>query len=331
LQAIKPGEAPEERPGDWFPALDDARVSEDKRRIKPLSVVDLVDAAKLDTNDRNFIVSLFQIPPEKRGGRLWERRWDIVSIALGNQWFIPALVAVADQTPEGSALEEFACEVLNVIEKYMCEENLEQARAGWVHYSRKDELSERYRKWFRVLFGDTVEGFFSFPSGRAVRMASDEEWEDTHDFVQVLFPGLEKSSSGYNTDLVLEGKTQAIVQNIAEFCPAIAYNFYLNIMYNGLRLIRFFGFKLTFVLINGNFFVALEDNRDSPLHRNNNHNCKRLTRLILALRMFGCYSLVEMLKDLLFGKEESCVSSFRDHDSLEYWRQAISDNVPSLM
>jgi hypothetical protein len=66
------------------------------------------------------------------------------------------------------------------------------------------------------------------------------------------------------------------------------------------------------------------DDPNSPLHKINNHNTLRATRLIEALKMFGYddFGLMkELTKDLLFTKH------YDGNPSQEYWLRAYGDTV----
>jgi hypothetical protein len=190
---------------------------------------------------------------------------------------------------------------IQVIERNI-ETNLPTAMAELNRFSRKNEFSGRHLNWIKFLAGDTVQGF-RYANCRAFREDSDANLEYHHDYVQVVFPSWSPSKHG-NKDLYIRDRAETW-KALHRECPILWLNIWLNMHLNTFRMLSFW--ELSFSFSQGR--VRLEDNPFSILHNNGDHNEKRVTRLIVALKLFECIDLLIILEELLktnYLTRESC-------------------------
>jgi hypothetical protein len=148
-----------------------------------------------------------------------------------------------------------------------------------------------------------------------------------------LFPSWGPSSVT-NKDLHIRDKVETWKALLRE-CPTLKRNIRLNLQLNTIRMLHFWKFKFAFIQDNpsklgaGIFirvFITLKDNLESPLHGSTDHNTLRATRVIEALKMFGCFSglLKIFAEGLLF-------THYRGHPSFQHWENAWRNrNIPDF-
>jgi hypothetical protein len=253
---------------------------------------------------------------------------EIAKVASAAKDLLIATAGVRDQSLARSRERAFADRMVQAVEQGI-HENIRTAMAELSRFPRISEFSPRELLWIKFLAGDTVQGF-RYENCQAFRMDSDSNLETKHDYVQVLFPSWAPSHFA-NPDLYIRDKVDLWKALVRE-CPTLALNINLNIQLNAIRMLHFWGFKFAFEedLLNvpstGRVFVVLKDNPNSPLHEDGDHNALRATRLIGALKMFGCFNgLLKIFAEGLLPKHYS------KHSSYQYWLRAWENsNIPNF-
>ncbi|MDR1907229.1 MAG: soluble NSF attachment family protein [Puniceicoccales bacterium] len=232
----------------------------------------------------------------------WEKMADVSSVtsltpqtiakeAFQKGDFLMATAALKDQSQTGSPEWKFANRILESVEQGI-REKLPTALKELNRFSEKNKFDARELKWIEFLAGKDVEGL-RYKNCQAFRNDTDNKLEGNHDYVQVVFPSWSPSRY-FNKDLYISRNVKTW-KALLKDCPNIRRNIQLNMQLNAIRMLHFWKFHFAF---QGDR-VILEDNSQSPLHEDGNHNTLRATRFIRALRMFRCRSLLNVFKILL--------------------------------
>ena len=144
-------------------------------------------------------------------------------------------------------------------------------------------FDKKEQTWIKFLMGEQIDDkSFRFNSCNEFRTASNNDLEKYHDFIQAVFPNLEKSSCE-NPDLYLNKnlkKWQDLMQDL-EIRLKIQENLRLNLI----RILTFFGFEVT--LGDSSKIIKLKAKTDGVAFKSGNHNGLRLTRVLICLKIFG--------------------------------------------
>lgn len=144
-------------------------------------------------------------------------------------------------------------------------------------------FDKREQNWIKFLSGEKIEDkSFLFKSCEEFRSADNNSLENNHDFIQVVFPSLEKS--GYaNQDLYLNKnlkKWQDLMQDLG-----LRLKIQKNLKLNLNCILTFFGFEVT--LGKDSEIIKLNANTDGVVFKPGDHNSLRLTRVLKSLKIFG--------------------------------------------
>ena len=161
-------------------------------------------------------------------------------------------------------------------------------------------FDKKEQTWIKFLMGEQIDDkSFRFNSCNEFRTASNNDLEGYHDFIQVVFPNLEKS--GYaNQDLYLNKnlkKWQDLMQDL-EIRLKIQENLRLNLI----RILTFFGFEVT--LGDSSEIIKLKAKTDGVAFKPGNHNGLRLTRVLICLKIFGLNREHQLIIDSINSNKE---------------------------
>ena len=179
-------------------------------------------------------------------------------------------------------------------------------------------FDKKEQTWIKFLMGEQIDDKnFLFKSCNEFRSASDNDLEGCHDFIQAVFPNLEKS--GYaNQDLYLNKnlkKWQDLMQDL-EIRLKIQKNLKLNLI----RILTFFGFEVT--LGDSSEIIKLTAKTDGVAFKPGNHNGLRLTRVLICLKIFGLNREYQLIIDSINSNKE-IMKSVKDDSTLktsyEFW------------
>ncbi|MDR1907231.1 MAG: hypothetical protein LBQ03_03395, partial [Puniceicoccales bacterium] len=250
---------------------------------------------------------------------------EIVEKAHGR--FLIATIVLKDQSRTGSPEWNFADHILQSVDQGI-REKLPMTLEELNKFPGKNKFSARELKWIEFLIGKDVEGL-RYKNCQAFRNDTDDNLEKNHDYVQTIFPSWSPSAYA-NTDLYISHKAETW-KALLSSCPNIRRNLWLNMQLNAIRMIHFWKFRFAFWQdVPGTScnrtFVVIEDNPQSPLHREGDHNTLRVTRLIGALTMFGSKGDAPLHEFL----EGTLPKHYRKSSSLQFWFSAW-EKTPSLI
>jgi hypothetical protein len=210
--------------------------------------------------------------------------------------------------------------------------NLSVAMAELDRFSRRNELRERQLSWVRFLAGGTVQGF-CYPNCRAFWDDTDSNLERNHDYIQVVFPNLSPGSA--NKDLYIRGNVETWSALHRE-CPTLWLNVQINMVISALRMLHFWGLRIAFPenverfmhnltveSFDGSDFphaITIIDNRGSVLHKERDHNRLRLSRMIIALQLFGCEDHKDKIGEYLRA-------NYPRDEAFNFWMRALRENT----
>lgn len=178
--------------------------------------------------------------------------------------------------------------------------------------------TERRENWIKILSGETIEnGVFRYKSGAEFRRDNDENLEKYHDFIQVFFPNYVMSRYA-NPDLNINACRELWEKVATEESQATIKRIQREMRLNFIRMLLFWGFSVELNIKTGNesqkcvyqpsdskeLFennsLHYLKNRDFTLEKiyfiandkewvngTDNHNRLRITRVLMALRIFG--------------------------------------------
>jgi hypothetical protein len=229
-----------------------------------------------------------------------------------------AAAALFDQSPQGSDGENLAVDtfafldgrIAAAVPMAMEELNRFPARGGFI---------EQELNWIKFLIGANAEGF-PYRNCMEFLLDSDSNLESKHNYVQIILPSLRPSAHA-NIGLHILHKINTWGDLLTQ-CLTARELIRLNMILNAIRMLRFWGFRFVFIRNNGRILIVLNDNPNSPLHRVGNHNRLRATRLMEALRMFGCFELADILRSLLSN------DNYRGDPSIPFWQDAYANTHP---
>lgn len=145
-----------------------------------------------------------------------------------------------------------------------------------------EKFNEREQNWIKFLLGEKIsDKSFLFKSCEEFRNSNNSDLERKHDFIQVVFPNLEKS--GYaNQDLYLNRKLQEWKNLLSN--KDLRLKIQKNMKLNLIRILEFFGFEIE---RNINYEITkIKANPDSIIFKPGNHNGRRFTRVLKCLKLF---------------------------------------------
>ncbi|MDR1435279.1 MAG: hypothetical protein LBI77_02650 [Puniceicoccales bacterium] len=250
-------------------------------------------------------------------------KWDAQKIAqrvLQDDNFLTAAAAVQDQSQNGSQTWKSAGHIFNAIEEYI-QSCLAEAESELNRFQASStvKFTERQPDWIKFLFGGTVSplGIESrYVNSQAFRSDNEKNLKDNHDYVQIVFPNWSQSGSA-NPDLCIEKNSKAWKALFASRdYQELKNNFRLVLQLNAIRMLHFWGLLFTF---EGNK-VALVNNSGSILYVNGDHNRLRVTRFLIALRLFKCEGIFSLFRNLL-------EKYFKEHSSyVQHWSKTWADS-----
>jgi hypothetical protein len=208
-------------------------------------------------------------------------------------------------------------------------DNLSAAESELNNFPRRNEFNGRELNWIKFLIGGNIPSQFvernsesspkfRYANCRDFRRENNENLENYHNYVQVVFPNLSRSGSA-NFDLHLS-RAPGVWRALCTSCPNVRRNMRLNMQLNAIYMLQFWGFRFDF----GRNGIVLVDNPGSVLHAAWDHNQSRATRFIEALQQFGCKDLLTMFKTLLESNYQNN-SSYHSH-----WRTALNNPFTPL-
>ncbi|MDQ5984253.1 MAG: hypothetical protein RUMPE_01294 [Eubacteriales bacterium SKADARSKE-1] len=163
-------------------------------------------------------------------------------------------------------------------------------------------FTPKEKAWIALLSGAEIpESFdFRYKSCREFCKDSDDNLENFHDYIQVIFPS-EQASAYANSDLFIGSRCDEWKQFLDDH-PEICNQIQLNMKLNFVRMLEFWKFRVKGSLVEAH-----------PEQQNfHNHNNKRVTRVAHALLVFGLTKMnkkfINMLKQGYFA-----------HSSLGCW------------
>ncbi|MDR3224338.1 MAG: hypothetical protein LBT03_02010 [Holosporales bacterium] len=150
-----------------------------------------------------------------------------------------------------------------------------------------------------------------------VRKKDDRWLEDAHNFIQVIFPNLKRGvdnkelflSSNRNGTTMLQ-RLEKIFAGDKEVRPMIAINMCLNVH----RMLGFWGFKFA---LDGKEepYIEYIDNHTWPT----GHNMLRITRVLIALQLFG----LEAIYGLFLACLRECGSKHVQQETIDFWNDTM--------
>ncbi|MDR0740607.1 MAG: hypothetical protein LBF34_02765 [Puniceicoccales bacterium] len=217
---------------------------------------------------------------------------------------------------------------LDILEQFV-KRNLSVAMAELDRFSRRNEFRGQQLSWVRSLAGGTVQGF-CYPNCQAFWDDTDAKLEANHDYIQVFFPSLGPSQYA-NQDLYIRDNVETWKALRLE-CPTLWENIRINMVISTLRMLHFWGLRIAFpenverfmhnltVENFGDFdfphAITIIDNPNSVLHRAGDHNRLRLTRVIMALQLFGCEDYNDKIREYL-------EANYPRDESFNFWMRAL--------
>ena len=187
------------------------------------------------------------------------------------------------------------------------------------------EENKREGNWIKFLSGEKIQDeSFKFQSCEDFRKANDKNLESHHDYIQVVFPNIKKSSYA-NQDLYLEKnlkKWQELMQNL-EIRLKIQKNLKLNLI----RILKFFGFEVT--LGENSEITKLVAKNDGVVFNPGNHNSLRLTRVLKCLKIFGLDNEYNLIIISINSNKEIMTKINKNSilkNSYEYWIKSKKTN-----
>lgn len=180
-----------------------------------------------------------------------------------------------------------------------------------INISQKNNVndSKREENWIKFLCGEKIDDkSFRFSSCEDFRQANDNDLENFHDYVQVVFPNFEQSNY-VNSDLYLNKsieKWKKVLSN-KETCVKIQENLNLNLI----RMLKFWQFEMV-VNEENNKITKLVASDDSAPFRELDHNRLRLTRVLISLKIFGLNDEYNLLMGAIKEKH-------KDKSSYKFW------------
>jgi hypothetical protein len=230
----------------------------------------------------------------------------IYFLALANERFPVALLALQGRSQEGSVERRYANFALQAIEQGIIASQFivsqELGRSSLVR-----SLSLRQRNWVTILAGGTVEGF-RYPNFVALRRDNNTNLEGNHDFIQIFFPNREAGMC--NRDLCVSNE----IGNIFLESKIVWSNMRVVMILVCHRMFAFWGIG---VILTGNGTIELIDSPSSVLHRKEDHNQLRFTRVIRSLGIMQCQVTLNLIRNLLHRNYRN-VASYNTH-----WLRAL--------
>ena len=213
------------------------------------------------------------------------------------------------------------------VETFVCKENESYCKECCNNCCEEEILGENKREgnWIKFLSGEEIQGkIFKFKSCEEFRKANDKNLESHHDYIQVVFPNLERS--GYaNRDLYLNKnlkKWQELMQNL-ELRLKIQKNLNLNLI----RILKFFGFEVT--LDKNSKIIRLVAKNDGVVFNPGDHNSLRLTRVLKCLKIFGLDNEYNLIINSIDSNKEIMTKINKNltlKKSYEYWIKSKKTN-----
>lgn len=171
--------------------------------------------------------------------------------------------------------------------------------------------------------GRTIQDYFKF---------SKERWEECHDHIQWAFPTDIPSAFNANAPIVdREELTNWLIDASAAYYDDVSHDY--RILCNNLSnlLKRYYdsiGFKIYY---NGGSSVKepVDTSFNNIFDGPDNHNFRRLTRVIRCMYLFDNFGCVHLLKHYLFthGLQAAARHSCLIHpETVWHWYNAASDN-----
>ncbi len=186
--------------------------------------------------------------------------------------------------------------------------------------------TERQKNWIKILSGEEItQESFRYKSGREFRQDTDEHLEEYHDFIQVFFPTYGESAYT-NRDLNINSCRKLWERVATEEGQATITRIQREMRLNFIRMLLFWGFTVTLRITDlddksdrayapsdsKNLFSNYSSNcleghdfqlRDIALSANkpwssnvNDHNRLRITRVLMALKIFGLDSEFDLFR-----------------------------------
>lgn len=194
----------------------------------------------------------------------------------------------------------------------------------------KEDTSVRRENWIKILSGETIEnGDFRYKSGAEFRRDNDENLEKYHDFIQVFFPNYVMSRYA-NPDLNINACRELWEKVATEKDQSTIKRIQREMRLNFIRMLLFWGFSVELNIKTGNesqkcvyqpsdskeLFennsLHYLKNRDFTLEKiyfiandkewvngTDNHNRLRITRVLMALKIFGLDNEFDLFRQYL--------------------------------
>lgn len=212
------------------------------------------------------------------------------------------------------------------VETFICKENESYCEECCNNCCEEDiKCGDKNENWIKFLSGEEIQDkSFKFRSCEEFRKASDGDLEKHHDYIQVVFPNLEKSRYA-NQDLYLNKnlkKWKELMQNL-EIRLKIQKNLKLNLI----RILKFFGFEVT--LGEDSEITKLVAKNDGVVFNPGDHNSLRLTRVLKCLKIFGLDDEYNLIINSINSNEEITAEIKKNptlKNSYEYWIKSKETN-----
>lgn len=173
----------------------------------------------------------------------------------------------------------------------------------------KQKNNSEFNRWVDFLKGMPTPNLCSrFDSCEEFRNLSDDKLEQFHDYVQIVFPNLERSKYA-NQNLYLKKNLNDWKKLLSD--KTTRCEIQKNLKQNLIRMLRFWKFE---VFHDRNFNITKLTAGDSGQpFENDNHNALRMTRVLLSLKLFGLNNEHKLIMATIKKKHRNC-------SSYSYWR-----------
>ena len=162
-------------------------------------------------------------------------------------------------------------------------------------------FNDREKTWIRFLAGEEISDTgFRFRSCGAYREASNNDLENFHDYIQIVFPN--ESKSGYaNEDLYTGANLKSWKRLIKN--ESVRFKIQKQLNLNLIRILEFWNFNVD--LGKNSEIKKISANKKSIIFkRGGDHNHLRFTRVLNCLRLFGLHKEHELLLSSIKNNNE---------------------------